>query len=255
MSSATEAVVFQFRCPRCYVALLATTERIGEPFVCPDCGTTSQVPEATPNRIAAAHGAQSSTANAPASPAPAKSKPAPSTSVEADYRAAYRQFRDETGIVASPLTRLVARLIDGACLLAAAFLGFILLGVLIAVLKLSIPTEPDPLTLAVFLGIGFGPAAILMIGQWAWTANEGRTIGKKLMGIRIARRCDDLQPGFLQGVVLRSWINYLLGTIIPFYSGADVLYIFSHDGRCLHDRLAGTIVLEGNVPRTSAGQR
>lgn len=252
MSSATETIVFQFRCPRCYVALVATTERVGEPFVCPECGASGQVPEATSNRIAAAQTLDSSALDPLASSGPIAPNPSQTFGAEVDYRTAYREFRDQCGAIASPLGRLVARCIDVICLMVAMMFGAVLAMGVAMLSGVEVKEKAETPMMIVLLATALGPAALLQLAQWLWMASEGKTIGKKLMGIRIANKKDDMPPGFLQAVVMRTWVNYLLGVFIPFYSAIDIGYIFSHDARCLHDRLAGTIVLEGNVPRKAA---
>ena len=75
-------------------------------------------------------------------------------------------------------------------------------------------------------------------------ATSGQTIGKNWQGIQIVRM-DGSAPGFLWGVVVRSWLFGVV-EMIP-YMGClglvDVLFIFSEERRCLHDRLAGTKVV------------
>jgi uncharacterized RDD family membrane protein YckC len=46
-------------------------------------------------------------------------------------------------------------------------------------------------------------------------------------------------------VLLRGVVNGLL-SIIPLYGLVDALFIFREDKRCLHDLIAGTIVVRGN---------
>ncbi|NUQ65580.1 MAG: RDD family protein [Pirellulales bacterium] len=254
MFATAEGVVFQFRCSRCYSALAATSDRVGHPYVCPACGDDRQVvPEATDARIAAAQASQAWEVGRQ-SPCAAGPRAEGSGSPGGEIAATYRQFRDEFGITASPLVRLVAKIVDNVCLAAAAAAG-----VIAAVLFAPSPPihsyqPPDPVATVIFLAVAALPTLALLIGQWAWTANEGKTIGKKLLGIRVANQRGEGTPGFVSGVLLRSWINFVLGSVVPFYSAADVAFIF-RDNRCLHDRLAGTIVLEGNVLRGASSIR
>ena len=73
----------------------------------------------------------------------------------------------------------------------------------------------------------------------------GQTIGKKILGIRIA----DLQgglPGFNRIIFLR-FLPISIVASIPvigtFLAMVDVLFIFRSDRRCIHDLIAGTQVL------------
>ena len=51
----------------------------------------------------------------------------------------------------------------------------------------------------------------------------------------------DLAAG-LANVLLRVVVNGLLG-FIPLYGVVDILFIFREDRRCIHDLIAGTVVV------------
>jgi uncharacterized RDD family membrane protein YckC len=57
---------------------------------------------------------------------------------------------------------------------------------------------------------------------------------------------DGAKPGFLRAVLLRLWINGILGSL-PYvgscYGLLDILFIFGADRRCIHDLIAGTKVV------------
>ncbi|WP_163336309.1 RDD family protein [Desulfopila sp. IMCC35008] len=79
-----------------------------------------------------------------------------------------------------------------------------------------------------------------------YLALYGQTIGKKMVGIKIT----DLQgnlPSFKRNILVRYGFTSVIGNI-PFIGGLvsiiDVLFIFGKERRCLHDRVAGTMVLE-----------
>lgn len=95
------------------------------------------------------------------------------------------------------------------------------------------------------LGVGLVAFGIFTCVQWYLVATTGQTLGKKLFGIKIVM-VDGSPVGFWTGVVLRDWAIGFLGAL-PFVGGiiglADALYIFHADRRCLHDRIAGTIVV------------
>jgi uncharacterized RDD family membrane protein YckC len=72
-------------------------------------------------------------------------------------------------------------------------------------------------------------------------STTGQTLGKRWMKIRIVN-LDGSNPGFTGAVLTRMIVNSLIG-IVPLYSLVDVLFIFSQDQRCIHDKIAGTRVV------------
>jgi uncharacterized RDD family membrane protein YckC len=82
---------------------------------------------------------------------------------------------------------------------------------------------------------------------WAWitillVARFGQTMGKRLLEIRVVRS-DGAQASLGRIFLLRNVVNGLLG-FIPLYALVDVLFIFSEQRQCIHDRLADTIVVK-----------
>lgn len=63
---------------------------------------------------------------------------------------------------------------------------------------------------------------------------------------------DAQHAGFVKAVLLRAFVNGLIGAI-PFvgfiYGIVDILSIFRSDRRCYHDQLAGTQVIQGQPPQ------
>jgi formylglycine-generating enzyme required for sulfatase activity/tetratricopeptide (TPR) repeat protein/uncharacterized RDD family membrane protein YckC len=76
-------------------------------------------------------------------------------------------------------------------------------------------------------------------------STQGQSIGKKFVGIRIMKP-DGGNAGFVRAFLLRSCVPSLIGAI-PYLGQAlavvDILFIFGDRRRCLHDRIAGTIVV------------
>ena len=76
---------------------------------------------------------------------------------------------------------------------------------------------------------------------------QGQTVGKRLVGVRIVRYPDGSRLGFVHAFFLRSVVTVLLSAI-PLLGGlfalVDVLCIFQADQRCLHDQIAGTMVVQ-----------
>jgi len=89
----------------------------------------------------------------------------------------------------------------------------------------------------------------LVAVQSFFIATQGQSIGKRVAGARIVTM-SGAKPTFLNAVVLRTWLP-LIVPLLPLGSllaVADVLFIFSRDKRCLHDRIAGTKVIEAVRP-------
>lgn len=76
-------------------------------------------------------------------------------------------------------------------------------------------------------------------------ATRGQTIGKALLGIRIARP-DGSKPSLGRILGLRESLQFLTA-VIPavgqIYVLVDCLFIFRASRRCLHDQIADTVVL------------
>ncbi|NPB09543.1 MAG: RDD family protein [Thermodesulfobacteria bacterium] len=88
--------------------------------------------------------------------------------------------------------------------------------------------------------------AIFMAINGYFLAKDGQTVAKKLLGMRIVGLDGRLLP-FPRLFIYRYLFLGLLG-LIPFFGTfiglLDALFIFRKDRRCLHDHLAGTIVID-----------
>ena len=104
----------------------------------------------------------------------------------------------------------------------------------------------------VFLAIG--------IVQAYYLTTQGQTIAKKWLKIRIVDAETHELAGFAKSVLLRSILNAVF-CLVPLYGLVDALFIFREDRRCVHDLLAGTIVVyasenykvKGNTPTNKSG--
>jgi uncharacterized RDD family membrane protein YckC len=134
---------------------------------------------------------------------------------------------------ASRASRLGALVIDG-------ILGIVALLPLIMSVTLFEPRSRGAES-TFFLSF-FGVIA-LGIYQMVLLSREGQSLGKKAMKIRIVRFDDGDNPGFVEAVGLRLLVNGLIW-MVPGYALLDIMYIFSTERRCLHDRIAGTKVVE-----------
>lgn len=81
-------------------------------------------------------------------------------------------------------------------------------------------------------------------------ARHGQTVGKYVCGIKIVQQRDYRLPP-LGHLLLTRYLAMNLLAQIPWVGGitslVDVLFIFMPDRRCLHDHLAGTIVVRSSV--------
>jgi len=95
---------------------------------------------------------------------------------------------------------------------------------------------------------------VLVAVQIVMISVRGQSLGKLLFRIRIARLRDERNPGFVHAFLLRSVLPGLI-EIIPvfgmFFMLVDVCFIFREDRRCLHDLIAGTVVVSGAPPPKS----
>ena len=134
------------------------------------------------------------------------------------------------------LDRLWAKLIDN-----------FLLGVSGIVAAILIPGLKGSSLLIPFLGL----LAAALLGFFAYQVwlltTRGQTLGKKIMGLRIVKTKDMSNGGFVTNVLLRAGVGGVI-SVVPIvgliYGGADPLFIFRDDRRCLHDHIAGTCVIK-----------
>ena len=85
-----------------------------------------------------------------------------------------------------------------------------------------------------------------LVSQTWLIASTGQSIGKKLLKTKIVTVAGE-PPGFVRGVLLRSWLPAALSAI-PMVGSVvaltDALMIFRQDRRTLHDHIAGTNVIQ-----------
>jgi uncharacterized RDD family membrane protein YckC len=163
-----------------------------------------------------------------------------STPAAANPYAAPQAAVDDTGDggfeLASRGERFGAALIDGLC-----FGG---IGVIAAITVPSLQNKGAAagIAIAVF-GVAF--VAVLAINLYLLYTSAA-SIGKRAMKIRIART-DGTQPTLSRIIFIRGLPQWLVGAI-PYLGNllslVDVLFIFSQERRCVHDRIADTIVIK-----------
>lgn len=149
-------------------------------------------------------------------------------------------------VLADRGTRLGAALIDGLLSVAAALPAGLILGFTIynntrgntGVGDLEVMTIGliALMVLMVFAFMGY---------QWYLISTTGQTLAKRWLGIQIVR-VDGTPLGFVNGVILRSWVMSALSNIpfVGFIAAlVNPLMIFGEERRCLHDHIAGTRVI------------
>ena len=102
----------------------------------------------------------------------------------------------------------------------------------------SLESVPTPLRL-----VGVLASLALLIVQLVMVAKHGQTLGKRFLGIRIVLKDTGENGGFVVNVVKRGFLNGLL-SLIPGYFLLDSLFIVREDRRCIHDMIAGTVVIQ-----------
>jgi uncharacterized RDD family membrane protein YckC len=104
--------------------------------------------------------------------------------------------------------------------------------------------DPDPSVAETAATGAISLALFLALHGWL-LVRDGQTLGKKLLGVRIVRpdgsRADARRLlGLRYGI---GWLLTLVPVAGPIYALLDALFIFRRDRRCLHDLIAGTIVV------------
>lgn len=112
----------------------------------------------------------------------------------------------------------------------------------------SVASSPDnPLASMTALLAGGGMFALVGFIVWCvityvLVKRNGQTIAKKWLGIKVVRT--DGSPASVGRIFwLRNVVNGVLG-ILPLYGLIDALWIFGEESRCLHDKIADTIVVK-----------
>lgn len=136
-------------------------------------------------------------------------------------------------VLANPWRRLVAVIIDTALI----YISLIVVGGLADNDNSNVPFTSTWLN--VFIILFF----LLIATQIVLLTIKGQTIGKLALGVKIIKIKTGENGGFVTNILLRTLLNFLL-RIIPLYGLIDILFIFNKDYRCIHDHIAGTIVID-----------
>jgi uncharacterized RDD family membrane protein YckC len=136
-------------------------------------------------------------------------------------------------------TRLGATLLDSLI-----FAGMVYLPIGIAVSIAGIGGASNETAGAVFIVAGLVGIAGFIVWCWLtvkYVTRNGQSIAKKLLAIKVVRT-DGAAVTFGRIFWLRNFLNGLI-SIVPLYGLVDALFIFSESRQCLHDKIAGTIVV------------
>lgn len=103
----------------------------------------------------------------------------------------------------------------------------------------------------VFASTGFGVMVLgaLLVGglQIVLLCTRGQTLGKMIVGAQIVNYDDGKKAGFVRAFLLRYVVAGLVG-IVPliglFWPIIDGAFILGEERRCVHDHIAGTMVVE-----------
>ena len=169
--------------------------------------------------------------------------PAPAINPYAAPRAdVSRQVTTSKSIeLASRGTRLGAHFLDGLAVLPLA------IPMIIAIPTMDQETQSLSSVGMICIAITCISILALMIYNLYLLSTQGQTLGKKWLGIRIVRYDDNGTAGFVKAFLLRAFVNGLFTAfpgLGPIYALIDILFIFSDDKRCLHDKLSGTHVVK-----------
>ncbi len=114
----------------------------------------------------------------------------------------------------------------------------------------SLLTASSTLDIAKFLMQGGFPGLLSLLaltGITAWLVHRnGQTIGKKLVGIKVVRT-DSSRATLGRILWLRNvpfWVVSFIPVVGQVVSLVDALLIFRASRQCLHDQVAGTIVVD-----------
>lgn len=147
-------------------------------------------------------------------------------------------------------TRLGANLLDGL-ISGIPIFGLIWGATALMGYSLFSQVNQPPLLVSAPLGIILSCGVYLAINGY-FLAKHGQSLGKRLCGIRILRQ-DGSHPTLWDSFVKR-YVSVALLSHIPIlgylFSFINPLFIFRENRRCLHDEIAGTMVVK--MPRTRA---
>lgn len=145
----------------------------------------------------------------------------------------------EATTLASRWSRLFASILD----------GFVIMAITLPVMYvtggfegLSEGIQPS---IGYTLSMGILGLAVFVLANGKFLLNDGQTIGKKALGIKIVD-LDGALPDVKQHLVKRYAVYFIPGQIPiigQLFSMINILFVFGKEKRCVHDIVAGTKVV------------
>ena len=220
-------------CSGCGKRLRVPDDSAGKQARCPACGEISTVPEPVMKRDPILNLSDNPFADLPTPSGPVSDNPYQSpTAAPAPI---HRPLQSSHAMLASRSTRFFGALLDGILMLAGGIPGGILFFA-------TMDNEAEPSVVGM-LAMGAGVIAVAIV-NWVMIAQRGQSLAKRILGMRIIVRDTGESPGFLRGVLLRIWVPAAINQACNLFSLVDALWIFGDERRCLHDLIAGTIVID-----------
>lgn len=270
---------FEFRCTGCYQSLVADTDQMGSIIDCQWCECRVLVPEPTDDAIERARkldedpeAGQSNTISFDEEELDRDAKSARALQL-AWAKKKTGACRNPATAAASRLARLLAQIADTVITTLFTFGCLALAHYLQPTTPEQFFNRPDTVHWQYWTIGVCGPAGLVLF-YWYTISFYGKTIGKYLLRVKIVD-ASGFPPGFLQGVLIRNSIS-VIATFVPLvplfvyldlwpeslafesktsfdlaclyvfaFSFADIALIGLEPPRCLHDRLAGTYVIDG----------
>jgi uncharacterized RDD family membrane protein YckC len=93
------------------------------------------------------------------------------------------------------------------------------------------------------MGLGILTSIGVAIYQIVLVAQNGQSIGKRMMKIRVVRT-DGSPASAVRIIFLRNLVPNSINVFCGLFGFIDVLFIFNDDRRCLHDSISDTKVIE-----------
>jgi uncharacterized RDD family membrane protein YckC len=205
-----------FTCPQCNQQITVHFPERGDRYTCRLCGAVDIVPESA-----------------------VEVEPQVLAEIDPSMRPESWRVDRAQVVLASRADRLLARLIDAAI----AFAVFLVtLGIVFGIAAIADRSNAVGAGLLSIITLIGGQLVFWIVQGWYLSA-DGQSLGKKAMKIRVVTLEDYRNGGVTPNFLVRELANNVLSaTVIWFFF--DSLLIFSDDRRCIHDHMAGTIVVE-----------
>ena len=224
----------ELSCSGCGKQLRVPDDSAGKQARCPACGEISQVPLPPLEHEAAPDLSDNPFRDAPAPSAPVSENPYQSPLVPSPP--IRRSGPSAHAMLAPRSTRFFGAILDTLITLAGGLPGGV-------VFFATIENDDEAIT-SLGMALMFGGVLIVSIINWVMISQRGQSIAKRILKMRIIVRDTGDLPGFLRGVLLRIWVPAAINQACSFFSLVDALFIFSDEKRCLHDLIAGTVVVD-----------